>query len=166
MKNIRKMLSLCLCIASLYAHAQNSVVLDLDAVVNGRGSNDVGKIDTSGTTTEEYNYLTKGYKIQVESGLDMKKGYTLKRFANHYSGKRDMTFYTLARDGRDFPCAILIVYRNSESDFLDYICVPHYRSRENIWGAYWAKIQTYSGEGATTLIWGVTKAMSYFAQNN
>ena len=29
------------------------------------------------TTEEEYNYLTKGYKIQVESGLDMKKGYSL-----------------------------------------------------------------------------------------
>lgn len=26
------------------------------------------------TTQEEYNYITKGYKIQLESGLDMKKG--------------------------------------------------------------------------------------------
>ncbi len=31
---------------------------------------------TLGQTTEtEYNYVTKGYKIQLESGLDMKKGY-------------------------------------------------------------------------------------------
>lgn len=29
------------------------------------------------TTQEEYNYMTKGYKVQVESGLDMKKGYTI-----------------------------------------------------------------------------------------
>jgi hypothetical protein len=26
------------------------------------------------TTEEEYNYLTKGYAIQISSGLDMKKG--------------------------------------------------------------------------------------------
>ena len=30
------------------------------------------------TTEEEYNYITKGYKVQFESGLDMKKGYILK----------------------------------------------------------------------------------------
>jgi len=32
-------------------------------------------IKTLGTTLEEYNYITKGYKVQIESGLDMKKGY-------------------------------------------------------------------------------------------
>jgi hypothetical protein len=31
----------------------------------------------SQTSTEEYNYVTKGLKIQMESGLDMKKGYVL-----------------------------------------------------------------------------------------
>ncbi len=34
------------------------------------------------TTQEEYNYITKGYKIQVESGLDMKKGYILTELGN------------------------------------------------------------------------------------
>lgn len=29
------------------------------------------------TTDEEYNYVTKGLKIQMESGLDMKKGYEI-----------------------------------------------------------------------------------------
>lgn len=29
------------------------------------------------TTQEEYNYITKGYKIQLDSGLDMKKDRTL-----------------------------------------------------------------------------------------
>jgi hypothetical protein len=27
------------------------------------------------TTEEEYNYMTKGYQVQISSGLDMKKGY-------------------------------------------------------------------------------------------
>ena len=30
----------------------------------------------SPTTEAEYNYLTKGYRVQMESGLDMTKGYT------------------------------------------------------------------------------------------
>ena len=29
------------------------------------------------TTVEEYNYVSKGYKVQLESGLDMKKGYEM-----------------------------------------------------------------------------------------
>ncbi len=29
----------------------------------------------SQTTLEEYNYVTKGYHVQLTSGLDMKKGY-------------------------------------------------------------------------------------------
>lgn len=29
------------------------------------------------TTLEEYNYMSKGYKIQLASGLDMKKGYEI-----------------------------------------------------------------------------------------
>lgn len=37
------------------------------------------------TTEEEYNYLTKGYKVQIESGLDMKKGYEFKDLANDYT---------------------------------------------------------------------------------
>ena len=32
---------------------------------------------TSVTTEEEYNYITKGYQIQLSSGLDMKKGYAV-----------------------------------------------------------------------------------------
>lgn len=30
------------------------------------------------TTEEEYNFVTIGFKVQLESGLDMKKGYALK----------------------------------------------------------------------------------------
>ena len=32
----------------------------------------------SHTTEEEYSYVTKGLKIQIDGGLDMKKGYELK----------------------------------------------------------------------------------------
>lgn len=35
----------------------------------------LAQMNTSKTTEEEYNYMTKGYKMQLEGGLDMKKGY-------------------------------------------------------------------------------------------
>jgi len=35
----------------------------------------LAQIKTSVTTEEEYNYMTKGYSIQLSSGLDMKRGY-------------------------------------------------------------------------------------------
>lgn len=37
----------------------------------------VAGIAQSGTTMEEFNYVTKGLKIQLDSGLDMKKGYEI-----------------------------------------------------------------------------------------
>ncbi len=39
----------------------------------------------SPTTIEEYNYITKGYKTMIESGLDMKKGYSFKDLGNYTS---------------------------------------------------------------------------------
>ena len=38
------------------------------------------------TSEEEYNYLTKGYKVQIESGLDMKKGYALHNMGDMKQG--------------------------------------------------------------------------------
>jgi hypothetical protein len=37
-----------------------------------------------GTTLEEYNYVTKGYAVQIEQGLDMKAGYEFATFLNGY----------------------------------------------------------------------------------
>lgn len=42
---------------------------------------EVSSDPNSELTQEEYNYLTKGLRVQEESGLDMKKGYELKMLA-------------------------------------------------------------------------------------
>ena len=41
-------------------------------------SSSVAKMYAQPTSEEEYNYITKGYKVQVETGLDMKAGYHFK----------------------------------------------------------------------------------------
>lgn len=71
------------------------------------------------TTQEEYNYITKGYKVQLESGLDMKKGYSFKDLGNSTvtSGyeKRTTEFKALLKEGQSKPVAIMM---NTEEPIL------------------------------------------------
>jgi hypothetical protein len=120
----------------------------------------------SGTTLEEYNYLTKGYKIQVESGLDMKKGYTLKKLNDNEGFNYKMKFSALYRDKDTIPCAILVeatipgLFGNST----DYICVPNHSAEKEIWQKYAGRISA-NNLGAA-LAWGLGKCTAFFAKNN
>lgn len=91
------------------------------------------------TTQEEYNYLTKGYRIQIESGLDMKKGYTMKDILVDVTlstgiEKRSTSYKGLYRDGETRPCAILLIYKrldNNSAPF--YFCIPTSESDPSLW---------------------------------
>lgn len=102
------------------------------------------------TTLEEYKYITKGYKVQVDSGLDMKKGYTLENlggwefpYTDTETGiefNRSVNFNALYR-GKKF-CAIMAVYDKSDSDLTYYFCIPHSKSDDSIWKLALADFQT------------------------
>jgi len=114
------------------------------------------------TTLEEYNYLTKGYKIQIESGLDMKKGYTLKYLLESVIQFKTK-FYGLYRDDETSPCAILAIQdvKTLISPTTYYICIPHYKSSSEIWDKF--RLQNINGIDITV---GFAKCAAYFAQNN
>ncbi len=98
------------------------------------------------TTLEEYNYLTKGYKVQTESGLDMKSGYAFKDVDNINIEERSVKVKILNRvNGNENEiAAYLIIYkRTGNSD--EYICVPNPFSEKEIIQKYFT--QLYSGEG-------------------
>jgi hypothetical protein len=84
----------------------------------------------SQSTQEEYNYVAKGYKVQIESGLDMKKGYTLVDMGSwgldHNPEHRECTFKGLLRQGQTKPCAIMMIYKRTDvangANF--YVCIP------------------------------------------
>jgi len=88
------------------------------------------------TTEEEYNYLTKGYKIQKESGLDMKKGYNLQLFKFYKPNgiPSGWEFSGLFHDGEKVPCAILAVFKkinfDNELEYEKYFCIPSPSSDE------------------------------------
>lgn len=80
------------------------------------------------TTDEEYNYLTRGYKVQVESGLDMKKGYHFQDAQeielNTYKFQFKFLMRTAAPGGIDEMAAILAVVTSTSWGNVYYVCIP------------------------------------------
>ena len=97
----------------------------------------------SQTTREEYNYLTKGYKIQLQNGLDTKKGYYIKElgeqsltFMHGYKNPMKIIFKGLCKQNETKPCAILAVYEKYNNEKIvkqEFICIPSYNSSEDLW---------------------------------
>lgn len=83
------------------------------------------------TSLEEYNYVTKGYKVQIESGLDMKKGYELVSLGQEISGERKVEVKKLNRTENKTIAAYLIIYQRKGAPD-EYICVPNPNSDKNI----------------------------------
>ena len=80
----------------------------------------------SPTTQEEYNYATKGYKIQLESGLDTKKGYIIKdAFIYGGSPNYSFTFKYLIREGNNELACILIIAKSITWGNVYYLCLPN-----------------------------------------
>ena len=72
------------------------------------------------TTLEEWNYITKGYKIQLESGLDMKKGYELIFDKKQSEGKTQVNFYFLRKTSINKNVAIMVYVPSANA----YYCIP------------------------------------------
>ena len=75
----------------------------------------------SGTTLEEYRYLTKGYAYQIEMGLDAKKdGYEIKPL---YTCKNNVMFSGLyATDSAILKAIVAILSPNTEQP--TFVCLP------------------------------------------
>ena len=125
------------------------------------------------TTQEEYNYVTKGLKVQKESGLDMKKGYSLRDYGIVYTGKvntgsiliadwRDTKVYSsgLYRDGQDKPCAIVVIYERI--GFTEYLCVPSFDADQSIWDLHFAKFYGFSEDARKVITACLIKTLSFF----
>jgi len=80
------------------------------------------------TTELEYNYMTKGYKIQQQAGLDMKRGY---KFINKYfwDGQGYYKYYSfvfmdLIREKDNSFAGTLLVAKSGISGKTYYLCIP------------------------------------------
>lgn len=111
------------------------------------------------TSEEEYNYLTRGYSVQVANGLDMKKGYSFQDLGDwsmsFSDGQRDTQFKGLFRDGETAPCAILLMYKKTGGD-KTYICIPSVDADPELWQRTMNQIHTaasaFNSSGMDTAI--------------
>jgi hypothetical protein len=124
----------------------------------------------SQTTLEEYNYLTKGYKVQIESGLDMKSGYTFEnvtesRITSGDSSYTRTEFKALIRKGEQKPCAMLCIYSEVVMNRLqktDYVCIPHTESNKEVWAMAFKKISEFTGDAANALSLGLMHLSAHY----
>lgn len=119
------------------------------------------------TTNEEYNYVTKGFKIQIESGLDMKKGYGLKKMPDTSVGygsmKREVQFWLLYRTDELIPCATIMRFNRTDTSFDAYLCIPHLESSEQIWQRAFDDFRTATndwGEASRAYSYGMLRMIS------
>jgi hypothetical protein len=104
------------------------------------------------TTTEEYNYITKGYQVQMESGLDMKKGYSLEDLGTETTTERSAELKVLHRINgeRKVIAAYMIIYRRSGLP-TEFICIPSPNSEVSILNKYWAELYNGNGDSSQRL---------------
>jgi hypothetical protein len=90
------------------------------------------------TTAEEYNFVTKGYRIQSEGGLDAKKGYHFTDLFEKQFGNYNFTAKTLIRDPKNEAAAILIIVNSKISQRDYYVCIP--ADNPELFQRYWADL--------------------------
>lgn len=124
---------------------------------------------TQGTTQEEYNYVTKGYKIQQESGLDMKKGYSIKFYPEtqsnglvNWNEKAEVIGGAIFRDGQTNPCALILYYQNKNTGFKEYLCIPSNDADKSLWDAHISRFIDYAADARKILYLCSAKMASLF----
>ncbi|WP_163398184.1 hypothetical protein [Flavobacterium fluviatile] len=77
------------------------------------------------TTAKEYNYLTKGLKIQLESGLDVIDGYELKDDGKIIvQNKYVFTFSNLIEKSTGDLKGVSVIMKSGGNTLTYYLCIP------------------------------------------
>jgi hypothetical protein len=95
------------------------------------------------TTLEEYNYMTKGYKVSIDSGLDIKKGYRVEDAMDIPIGNYRFVFKSLVRDNNTLAGLILISTSNLWGNVY-YTAIPVNNSELSV--AYFQKLIEWDKE--------------------
>jgi len=93
------------------------------------------------TTPKEYNYLTKGLKIQLESGLDIIDGYILQKGTIEEVGNYNYNIQYLVQKNNNRLKAISVIITSAVSRKTYYVCVPY--GNNSLTQQYWAFINLF-----------------------
>ena len=80
------------------------------------------------TTDDEYNYLSNGYGLTVENGLEIKKGYSLKLLSETEKEGFNYKYFGFVNE-KEITKALLIQMTKDKSakDKIIYLCIPFNR---------------------------------------
>lgn len=78
----------------------------------------------AGTTEAEYNYITKGYKIALDSGLDLKQGYKLKSIGLLNEGNYSYEFKIFYREQEKVLAGVMVIATSKLWGNVYYLCIP------------------------------------------
>ncbi len=121
------------------------------------------------TSQNEYQYMTKGILFQIENGLDLKKGYSLRKFSRNKIGKYTFTFNMLIRDEKKDKIAGIIVSAHSKVSGKTYIkAIPFGNSNKKIspmFSEYYDSVDNWDGNMTAAYSMALTKVMSDFIMN-
>jgi hypothetical protein len=115
------------------------------------------------TTAEEYSYLTKGYKMQVEGGLDMKQGYELEDIMTERRHDYVVEIKALFRFNEKRPCAHLLQVAKGKE--ISYLCLPTFNAGVEMWEDF-NEAMGLSPKVATEKTAAITYALSRLAAFN
>ena len=93
------------------------------------------------TTEKEYNFLTKGLRIQKDSGLDIIDGYKLVPFNEYKANNYIFNLQKLVNTAGDFRAySLIITSRVSGTTY--YLCIPRGQS-SNLYHRYYNDIEKF-----------------------
>ncbi len=103
------------------------------------------------TTIEDYNYLTKGLKFQMENGLGIKQGYNIKEVGSFKDTSDKCTVYAFYKtNNTDIIRAILVTIETKEE--IIYICIPNSTSDISLKQASYNRINNKLTKSQISLI--------------
>lgn len=119
--------------------------------------------ETIATTEKEYNYLTKGLKIQMESGLDVIAGYSLSPLSQRTYG----TFYNFnakyfINNGK--VKAISIIIDNTKTKSKTFFCLPI--NNPTLFNQYLQMVYNLDSTTSSYFIAFYSDFTSYFVSTN
>ena len=89
-----------------------------------------------GTTEAEYNYITKGYKIGLDSGMDLKQGYRLENIVTLNEGNYSYDFKIFYREQEKTLAGIMMVATSKLWGNIYYLCIPAGNSSPDLFTRY------------------------------
>jgi hypothetical protein len=111
------------------------------------------------TTEDEYKYLTKGYLVAEEVGLDLKKGYIIEELGKVKDGYCNFVFKALIREKENELAGILVIVKSDLEEKPYSFCIP--QNNVDLMKRYFDDLNTLD----SSMIKSYTRVLSvYFGQ--